>query len=296
MRGDPLGASDTRSGQRCPHPSTTSRNPAHHDPVRRSSAMLVTTAHVLADRRRVTHAARARACLRTMAARRISRSFCTTARSATINGDAWRDCMPVHEVYSPRSRQPNCSASPGGNGTRCMCSHPPAHGVVPAARLSSYYICTARVLCIAPARAISKRCRTHCFVQLRRSARHVPGVGCWRRRSNKMASRRRPGGRDRAPPASTPPSRAPARHRRHRGRIAGTERDRLPSPVSTARVSPSRSTSNFVVEPSGRQRYLDASWRRRVGRLIVAEVDGALHLAPKTMVGRSAAAERARAR
>lgn len=34
-------------------------------------------------------------------------------------------------------------------------------------------------------------------------------------------------------------------------------------------------------EPSGRRRYLDASWRRRDGRLIVAEVDGALHLAPK---------------
>lgn len=29
---------------------------------------------------------------------------------------------------------------------------------------------------------------------------------------------------------------------------------------------------------SGRRRYLDASWRRRDGRLVVAEVDGALHL------------------
>lgn len=34
-------------------------------------------------------------------------------------------------------------------------------------------------------------------------------------------------------------------------------------------------------EPSGRRRYLDASWRRGDGRLVVAEVDGALHLAPK---------------
>jgi hypothetical protein len=34
-------------------------------------------------------------------------------------------------------------------------------------------------------------------------------------------------------------------------------------------------------EPSGRRRYLDATWRRRDGRLVVAEVDGALHLAPK---------------
>jgi hypothetical protein len=34
-------------------------------------------------------------------------------------------------------------------------------------------------------------------------------------------------------------------------------------------------------EPSGRRRYLDASWRRRDGRLVVAEVDGALHLIVK---------------
>ncbi|HEX4727594.1 MAG TPA: hypothetical protein VH298_07340 [Jatrophihabitans sp.] len=32
-------------------------------------------------------------------------------------------------------------------------------------------------------------------------------------------------------------------------------------------------------EPSGRKRYLDAAWRRSDGRLVVAEVDGALHLA-----------------
>jgi hypothetical protein len=31
-------------------------------------------------------------------------------------------------------------------------------------------------------------------------------------------------------------------------------------------------------EPSGRRRYLDATWRRADGRLVVAEVDGALHL------------------
>lgn len=32
------------------------------------------------------------------------------------------------------------------------------------------------------------------------------------------------------------------------------------------------------VEPGGRRRYLDATWRRRDGRLVVAEIDGALHL------------------
>lgn len=31
-------------------------------------------------------------------------------------------------------------------------------------------------------------------------------------------------------------------------------------------------------DPSGRRRYLDAAWRRSDGRLVVAEVDGALHL------------------
>jgi hypothetical protein len=35
------------------------------------------------------------------------------------------------------------------------------------------------------------------------------------------------------------------------------------------------------VEACGRRRYLDAAWRRRDGRLVAAEVDGALHLAPK---------------
>lgn len=33
-------------------------------------------------------------------------------------------------------------------------------------------------------------------------------------------------------------------------------------------------------ERSGRRRYLDATWRRKDGRLVVAEVDGALHLSP----------------
>ena len=32
-------------------------------------------------------------------------------------------------------------------------------------------------------------------------------------------------------------------------------------------------------ERSGRRRYLDATWRRRDGRLVVVEIDGALHLA-----------------
>jgi hypothetical protein len=35
------------------------------------------------------------------------------------------------------------------------------------------------------------------------------------------------------------------------------------------------------VERLGRRRYLDASWRRNDGQLLVVEVDGALHLAPK---------------
>jgi hypothetical protein len=34
-------------------------------------------------------------------------------------------------------------------------------------------------------------------------------------------------------------------------------------------------------EPSGQRRYLDATWRRKDGRLVVVEVDGALHLNPK---------------
>lgn len=34
-------------------------------------------------------------------------------------------------------------------------------------------------------------------------------------------------------------------------------------------------------EPSGVRRYLDATWRRRDGRLVVVEVDGALHLSPR---------------
>jgi hypothetical protein len=35
------------------------------------------------------------------------------------------------------------------------------------------------------------------------------------------------------------------------------------------------------VEPTGRRRYLDAEWSRRDGRRVAAEVDGAVHLAPR---------------
>jgi hypothetical protein len=35
------------------------------------------------------------------------------------------------------------------------------------------------------------------------------------------------------------------------------------------------------VEPGGRRRYLDAEWRRRDGRRVAAEVDGALHLSAR---------------
>jgi very-short-patch-repair endonuclease len=48
-------------------------------------------------------------------------------------------------------------------------------------------------------------------------------------------------------------------------------RNRLPMPIRQLRRR----------ERSGRWRYLDATWRRRDGRLVVAEVDGALHLAPR---------------
>jgi hypothetical protein len=34
-------------------------------------------------------------------------------------------------------------------------------------------------------------------------------------------------------------------------------------------------------DSSGRRRYLDASWRRADGRMVVAEIDGALHLSPR---------------
>lgn len=34
-------------------------------------------------------------------------------------------------------------------------------------------------------------------------------------------------------------------------------------------------------EPSGRRRYLDGEWITRSGRRLVAEVDGALHLAAR---------------
>jgi very-short-patch-repair endonuclease len=35
------------------------------------------------------------------------------------------------------------------------------------------------------------------------------------------------------------------------------------------------------VEPSGRRRYLDAEWKLADGRIVAAEVDGALHLEPQ---------------
>jgi very-short-patch-repair endonuclease len=44
----------------------------------------------------------------------------------------------------------------------------------------------------------------------------------------------------------------------------------LPAPVQQLRR-----------DPSGRRRYLDATWRRADGRLVVVEVDGALHLAAR---------------
>jgi hypothetical protein len=48
-------------------------------------------------------------------------------------------------------------------------------------------------------------------------------------------------------------------------------RHRLPQPMQ----------QRLRHEPSGRRRYLDASWRRADGRLVVAEVDGGLHLTPR---------------
>ena len=42
---------------------------------------------------------------------------------------------------------------------------------------------------------------------------------------------------------------------------------------------------------AGRRRYLDATWRRGDGRLVVVEVDGALHLVATTVVGRPTATE-----
>ena len=44
----------------------------------------------------------------------------------------------------------------------------------------------------------------------------------------------------------------------------------LPEPVRQA----------VRVEPSGRRRYLDVEWTTQNGRSVVAEIDGALHLAP----------------
>lgn len=48
-------------------------------------------------------------------------------------------------------------------------------------------------------------------------------------------------------------------------------RHRLPEPIRQA----------VRIEPDGRRRYLDAEWIRYDGRRVVAEIDGALHLAPR---------------
>lgn len=48
-------------------------------------------------------------------------------------------------------------------------------------------------------------------------------------------------------------------------------RYRLPTPTHQA----------VRVEPSGRRRYLDVEWRLPDGRVIAAEIDGALHLTPR---------------
>jgi len=45
---------------------------------------------------------------------------------------------------------------------------------------------------------------------------------------------------------------------------------------------PAPSRQAVRVEPSGRRRYLDAEWTRRDGQIVAAEVDGALHLTPRS--------------
>jgi hypothetical protein len=44
---------------------------------------------------------------------------------------------------------------------------------------------------------------------------------------------------------------------------------------------PAPARQDVRVEPGGRRRYLDAEWIRADGRRIVAEIDGALHLAQR---------------
>lgn len=53
--------------------------------------------------------------------------------------------------------------------------------------------------------------------------------------------------------------------------VALCRRNGLPQPTLQA----------VRVDGSGRRRYVDAEWRSRSGRRVVAEVDGALHLAPR---------------
>jgi hypothetical protein len=48
-------------------------------------------------------------------------------------------------------------------------------------------------------------------------------------------------------------------------------RYRLPEPLRQA----------VRIEPNGRRRYLDVEWRLPDGRIVAAEVDGALHLTPQ---------------
>jgi hypothetical protein len=48
----------------------------------------------------------------------------------------------------------------------------------------------------------------------------------------------------------------------------------LPQPTSQA----------VRIEPDGRRRYLDAEWRLADGRVLAAEVDGAIHLAPERWI------------
>jgi len=49
------------------------------------------------------------------------------------------------------------------------------------------------------------------------------------------------------------------------------------------RSGPPRPTRQAVrVEPGGRRRYLDAEWELADGRCVVVEVDGAIHLNPRT--------------
>jgi hypothetical protein len=75
---------------------------------------------------------------------------------------------------------------------------------------------------------------------------------------------------------------------RHRGALLMAARDieqgaQALSEIDLARLCrsaglPTPSRQAVRVLPDGRRRYLDAEWRRRDGRRVVVEVDGALHL------------------